>query len=636
MFSDNISQCTSVKGRLKENLNFWISIKSNDFVLGVISQGYKLPLKEIPSKVILKNNRSSLDNDSFVQEAIGDLLKSKAIVETDKIPYVVNPLTVAQNTNKKRLVLDLRHVNECLVIDKIKFEDWKVALQYAELDNFMFSFDLKSGYHHVDIHEDYQKYLGFCWNFNGVNRYFYFTVLPFGLATAGHIFTKIMRCLVKHWREAGLRCIVYLDDGLIFSPNEALAKIHSALVKSDLASSGLVDNEDKSTWIPTQCLIWLGVGIDLSEGFLYITNRRIESVYVLIKKALFRSRLTARKLACIVGKIISMSLVFGNITSLMLRYSHMAIINRNSWDFYFQLDDKVLCELRFWLDNLRKLNVRLLSNCVQTQRVVYSDASNSGCGGYVVDVHGSECFRAWRPGEASMSSTYRELMGVFTVMQSVTSMLQGKKIKWYTDNQCVVSIINKGSMKSHLHKVSLEIYQFAIQHNMDLYMEWIPRCQNERADLISRTMDRDDWQVSKALFNFLDFKWGPHTFDRFADCINRKVEKFNSKIWSPFTQGVDAFAFSWVGENNWLVPPVYLVPRCVNYLKLTGASATLVVPYWTSAVYWPLLVDQYANFRKFVTDYKIFDNANGIFIQGSVASIFNSEFSGSVIAFRIN
>ena len=261
---------------------------------------------------------------------ITELLKSKSIIETSEKPYVVNPLTVATSTKKKRLVLDLRHINSCSVLDHVKFEDWKVALQYAKLNDYMFSFDLKSGYHHIDIHEDYQKYLGFAWNFNGKVRYFYFTVLPFGLATAGHIFTKTVRCLVKYWRESGIKILVYLDDGLSFSDNFEQALIHSERVKNDLYRAGFVANEEKSTWLPTQILTWLGTSINLNEGHLFITEKRVSTVLNEIQSVLNRPRLTARKLAGITGKIISMSLVLGNITSLMLRYSHMSIINRTS------------------------------------------------------------------------------------------------------------------------------------------------------------------------------------------------------------------------------------------------------------------------------------------------------------------
>lgn len=47
--------------------------------------------------------------------------------------------------------------------EKIKFEDHKLALQYFEKDRFCIKFDLKSGYHHIDICKECQTFLGFEW-----------------------------------------------------------------------------------------------------------------------------------------------------------------------------------------------------------------------------------------------------------------------------------------------------------------------------------------------------------------------------------------------------------------------------------------------------------------------------------------
>ena len=60
------------------------------------------------------------------------------------------------------------------------------------------NFDLKSEYYHIDIHKEHQKYLGFAWDFDGKTRYFSFAVFPFGLSRAGHIFTKVVREIVKY------------------------------------------------------------------------------------------------------------------------------------------------------------------------------------------------------------------------------------------------------------------------------------------------------------------------------------------------------------------------------------------------------------------------------------------------------
>ena len=104
-----------VKGRLKSSLNFWVeTLAASDFVLDMIRRGYRLPFAEYPSECFLKNNRSALQHPDFVAEAIIELLSNGCIVEHDVPPFCVNPLTVAEG-KKLRLVIDLRHVNNCLV-----------------------------------------------------------------------------------------------------------------------------------------------------------------------------------------------------------------------------------------------------------------------------------------------------------------------------------------------------------------------------------------------------------------------------------------------------------------------------------------------------------------------------------------
>ena len=39
-----------VKGRLKKHLSFWSEIGTNDFILDVIENGYKIPLYSLPPK----------------------------------------------------------------------------------------------------------------------------------------------------------------------------------------------------------------------------------------------------------------------------------------------------------------------------------------------------------------------------------------------------------------------------------------------------------------------------------------------------------------------------------------------------------------------------------------------------------
>ena len=113
-------------------------------------------------------------------------------METKTAPYCVNPLTVATQS-KLRLVIDLRHVNKYIKQNSLKYENLKVISEIFDKGDFFITFDLKSGYHHVPIHEDFQDFLGFSWVTNGQLRFFKFLVLPFGLSSACYIFTKLMR-----------------------------------------------------------------------------------------------------------------------------------------------------------------------------------------------------------------------------------------------------------------------------------------------------------------------------------------------------------------------------------------------------------------------------------------------------------
>ena len=94
--------------------------------------------------------------------AISELLMAGCIVQSNECPWVCSPLSVVENVNGRlRLVLDLRYVNQFLPEQKFKYEGLNLVPQMFEKGDHFFTFDLKSGYHHVDIHADFWTYLGF-------------------------------------------------------------------------------------------------------------------------------------------------------------------------------------------------------------------------------------------------------------------------------------------------------------------------------------------------------------------------------------------------------------------------------------------------------------------------------------------
>ena len=60
-------------------------------------------------------------------------------------------LCLCKLIGKKKLILDLRNVNKFPYKMHVKYEDLKTAISYFARGAYIFSFDLKRGYHHVKL-----------------------------------------------------------------------------------------------------------------------------------------------------------------------------------------------------------------------------------------------------------------------------------------------------------------------------------------------------------------------------------------------------------------------------------------------------------------------------------------------------
>ena len=116
------------------------------------------------------------------------------------------------------------------------------------------------------------------------------------------------------------------------------------------------------------------------------------------------------------------------------------------------------------------------------------------------------------------------------VLNSNIDLLQGKKVKWFSDNKNVKAVFRSGSNKADLQGIALSIQQACDERGITLIPEWIPRMENELADSLSRGLDSDDWQIQRWVFRGSDSAWGRHTVDRFASNLNAHCNRFNSRF----------------------------------------------------------------------------------------------------------
>ena len=835
--------------RLKGAAHEWRKVGTSSYILSVIEEGYKIPFKEMPPNQKCRNNRSARDNPEFVNKEIKILLAKGCISKVEYTPYVINPLTVAYNKKgKPRLVLDCRNLNKCLHTFKFKYEDISTARQMFEKGTFLYAFDIRGAYNHIDIFHSHRTYLGFAWREeNGEESMYVYNSLCFGLATAGHIFSKVVRVMVAFWRSKGHKVITFLDDGLGGDRSYQSALESSNFVKDSIQRFGFLLAEEKCKWIPMLQVTWLGYFICMNSGKFYITDERIKRLQCSCKSMLYQlctqklRIVPARFAASITGQIISMQTVLGKIVRLRTRELYKCIDSRLSWDSPVYISEKAEQEVKFWSDTVKFINLkgRDFNESVDFETVLFCDASSVGYGGYleytenqntdilqtfeglpqayehdfsltkaaisnldkvslvapkmaildtpevvksvapevvksvthgIVDTDGRksstrefmktttpevvcsvtpevvrsvtpevvrsvipevvrsvtpevvrsvtpevvrsvtpevvrsvtpevvksvtpevvrsvdpemersvtsevvrsvtpevvmsvtpevvrpvtpevvrsdtpevvmsvtpkvvrsdthklvssvtpevvklsntvcskvreskhskhEVYGAWTMFERSKSSTWREAEAVKRVMVSSVEKLRGKRVKVFSDNKNVQSVLEVGSTKEELQSIASEVNDFCDHNCISLSVGWIPRSLNERADHLSRCKDCDDWEVSKWVFDSLEQKWGTFTVDRFASNYNNKCKRFNSKWWVPDTEGVNALHQNWAKpENNWLVPPPRMVLLTLQKMEVDKGQGALILPDWPSAPFYPVIFKgKYTRFVK--------------------------------------
>ena len=116
-----------------------MKLGASGFTLSVVRDGYKIPFVTLPPPKVSPNNFSAVTHSHLVSEAISDLLRTKCVEILDHKQDIVNPLSVSiQHSSKKRLILDLRHVNLCVFKRKFRCEDVWLPFRFS-LRGFFFS-----------------------------------------------------------------------------------------------------------------------------------------------------------------------------------------------------------------------------------------------------------------------------------------------------------------------------------------------------------------------------------------------------------------------------------------------------------------------------------------------------------------
>ena len=178
-------------------------------------------------------------------------------------------------------------------------------------------------------------------------------------------------------------------------------------------------------------------------------------------------------------------------------------------------------------------------------QLVYSNASGTGCASVLTEASTQTKLvvnRMFTRQEAKESSTERELLAMLYGLGQHKGILAGKSVNWHTDAKSMVRIVRRGSTKRVLANLAVAIFILTKTANINLIPIWVPRTENEEADLWSRVRDYNDWGVLHSWFHKITDEFGVTcTIDRMADNDNKKLPQFNSRFFHTSSEAIDCF-----------------------------------------------------------------------------------------------
>ena len=595
---------------LPKFLSFWKDeLKVSDYFVRFLTDGYVLPFKDDipPPEASADNNKSFYDHEDFGIEEILRLEKLGCIYRVKDKPKIVMPFSVV-HSGKWRLVGDAsRHINPYLLERHVKLETLDDAELLVETGDFQAISDLDSGYWHIKIHEDYQKYLGVHYvDKEGVVHYFQWRVLFLGLSDAVRLFTKVLKPIRAYLFRHGIRHNLYIDDLRVLGISLEDCTKKNKFALDALKSAGWIIKEEKST-APVQVAKFLGQISDLKQMRYFCPENKKTKILEEIDCLMKKKSVHVKQLAKIYGKLVANRHSLGDIVRLMTRGGFRVIAQAFSWKSYVDVTEEVKFELEFFKKNWEKFDGCPIRNdkskmVVKGSEVeVASDASEVGLFVYEVKWGSFAWKRPLTPQEAEQSSTSRELMAFEDFYTHYGEKLRGQSVVHYTDSDNVAKMLQIGSrtpsLNNRVRSLFLQLKELDISH----VAIWVPR-EDPRikiADKGSRDFDTESWMIDIVSFRQLQACWGPFTVDVFAAEDNARVEKF-------YTKEDSAFCKSFRGEYVWACPPPRLIIPAVRIFARDGARGVLCFPFWESAPFWVAMCPDGVHVANYVQEFRIF------------------------------
>jgi hypothetical protein len=456
-----------------------------------------------PPPLIYSNSPSVAMHSGAVRDRLAEYMDWGALRLLPSAPDRIQPLLVVIKAGRKpRLCIDLsRNLNDYLSIPALSYTNVSHAVKLSHAGSWYCKLDLSNCYFSFHLHPSVVEHFAFAFD----RKYYAFTRMPFGLASAPYICTELLGVVAFTLRQHDIVLVRYLDDFLLISDSEQRSNRDLIVAQHVFRHYGLVVNPSKTEG-PSQRLSFLGVLIDSVHQTLSVTAERMTELLQLLSsfRADGKRSATGQELMSLVGKLSFAAACLPGARPFMRRMLDLVPHGRSRRK-RVDLSTSFHCDVMYWSSRLRSWNGRC--SWISSEPIVLvSDASLEGFGFHLhslpsgFDVSslpstlrpGSGVLGVWSAHHQPLVSSHRhiqfaEMFAALAAVLTYSPFICNRSVLLLMDNSSDVGAINRQSSRSRsVCMLVRAMFDLSFRCHLSIRARHIAGTSNVLADFLSR------------------------------------------------------------------------------------------------------------------------------------------------------
>ncbi len=453
----------------------------------------------------------SEQDQEIIDEILNDLLQ-KDIIERGSGEYG-SPIVLVKAPNKApRLAFDLRLVNRVAIFQTPtaipNIADLLIKLRHAKIYS---TFDIKKAYHHVPLDERSSEIL----SVTTATETYRMKRLPFGLHSAPHIFSRILKDILSPVPSA--KIITYLDDICLLDTNiDDLIKTTETFLEC-IYKNNIRLSPEKCNLFATEITL---LGHDISPNGVQL------SIDVTKRVSEYPTPKSTKQLQSFIGLVNWAMKWIPNYGKIMKPLFQAVKSKPFSWteqcENTFQHLKATICSSPILMHYNERLPLFLITDaspyaygCVLAHKI-----NNTF---HPVMFHG-KCFT---PSEYNYSMFEKELKGLYNSVRALSAFLRGKQFTAMVDNKGV-AFLKTLSLKDHLsHRWAKWIHYLC---EFQFHIEAIKSNANPADPLSRMPCDNKCCELCKSPQPFLNISFEFKGLERIAPIPTESIATQTPKL----------------------------------------------------------------------------------------------------------